>query len=48
MLSGAKRLYAAAQLYVDDVLQLESLEAIQAYLCYAVYSLRSPAGTSVW
>ncbi|KAK6381560.1 hypothetical protein LTS17_004618 [Exophiala oligosperma] len=42
------RLYAAAQLYVDDVLQLENLEAIQAYLCYAVYSLRSPAGTSVW
>ncbi|KIV78792.1 hypothetical protein PV11_06402 [Exophiala sideris] len=43
-----EQLYASAQLFVDEVLKLENLEAIQAYLCYAVYSLRSPAGTSVW
>ncbi|KAI1630290.1 fungal-specific transcription factor domain-containing protein [Exophiala viscosa] len=43
-----KQLYASAQLFVDEVLKLENLEVIQAYLCYAVYSLRSPAGTSVW
>ncbi|KAL7903861.1 putative transcriptional activator protein acu-15 [Trichoderma velutinum] len=45
---SSEQLYSTAQLYADEVLQLESLETIQAYLCFAVYSLRSPVGTSVW
>ncbi|KAJ6157700.1 hypothetical protein N7470_005292 [Penicillium chermesinum] len=42
------RLCASAELHVQDVLRLECLETVQAYLCYAIYSLRSPTGTSVW
>ncbi|RFU28297.1 hypothetical protein B7463_g8032, partial [Scytalidium lignicola] len=45
---SAERLYISAQLYIDHILQLENLEAIQAILGCAVYSLRSPIGTSHW
>ncbi|KAL4865039.1 fungal-specific transcription factor domain-containing protein [Aspergillus spectabilis] len=45
---SAKRLYIAAQMYIDHVLLREELETIQAILCCAVYSLRSPIGTSHW
>ncbi|KAJ9611976.1 hypothetical protein H2200_003571 [Cladophialophora chaetospira] len=41
-------LYTTAQLYLDQVLPLENLEAVQALLCCAMYSLRSPVGPSVW
>ncbi|CZR68640.1 related to purine utilization positive regulator [Phialocephala subalpina] len=39
--------YASAQLYMDHVIQLDSIESIQAILCCAMYSLRSPVGVSV-
>ncbi|CAH0052275.1 unnamed protein product, partial [Clonostachys solani] len=42
-----KQHYSAAQLY-PDVLSYNNLEAIQAILCYAMYSLRSPTGPSLW
>ncbi|RDW70415.1 hypothetical protein BP5796_08812 [Coleophoma crateriformis] len=40
--------YASAQLYMDYVIQLDSIESIQALLCCTMYSLRSPVGVSVW
>ncbi|KND95293.1 Positive regulator of purine utilization [Tolypocladium ophioglossoides CBS 100239] len=43
----AEQLYTSAQLY-SDVLSLDNLETIQALLCYAMYSLRSPIGPSLW
>ncbi|KAH8696217.1 fungal-specific transcription factor domain-containing protein [Talaromyces proteolyticus] len=45
--SLAEQLYTSAQLY-SDVLSLDNLETIQALLCYAMYSLRSPIGPSLW
>ncbi|KAI5461692.1 fungal-specific transcription factor domain-containing protein [Mariannaea sp. PMI_226] len=45
--SLAEQLYNSAQLY-SDVLSLDNLETIQALLCYAMYSLRSPVGPSLW
>ena len=43
-----KGFYASAQLYMDDVVAMDSIESIQAILCCAMYSLRSPIGVSVW
>lgn len=45
---SAERLYTSAQMYIDYILPRENLEAIQAILCCAVYSLRSSIGTSHW
>ncbi|EXJ85340.1 hypothetical protein A1O1_05704 [Capronia coronata CBS 617.96] len=45
---SAERLYISAQLYVDHILSRDNLEAIQAILCCAVYSVRSSIGTSHW
>ncbi|KAL3295207.1 flavin-binding monooxygenase [Colletotrichum asianum] len=41
-------LYTAAEDLFEHVLQLNSLETIQALLCCAMYSLRSPIGVSIW
>ncbi|KAH7159549.1 fungal-specific transcription factor domain-containing protein [Dactylonectria estremocensis] len=43
-----EQLYASALLYIDDILCRDNLEAIQAILCSAAYSLRSSKGTSQW
>ncbi|KAH7177064.1 putative transcriptional activator protein acu-15 [Dactylonectria macrodidyma] len=45
---SGERLYISAQMYIDHILPRENLEAIQAILCCAVYSLRSSIGTSHW
>ncbi|GES57132.1 related to purine utilization positive regulator [Aspergillus terreus] len=45
--SSAEQFYLSAQLYAD-VLSNDNLESIQALLCYAMYSLRSPTGPSLW
>ncbi|KAH7131604.1 fungal-specific transcription factor domain-containing protein [Dactylonectria estremocensis] len=45
--SLAEQLYMTAQLYTD-VLSKDNLESIQALLCYAMYSLRSLTGPSLW
>lgn len=42
-----QQLYSSAQLY-PEVLSLDNIEAIQAILCYAMYSLRSENGPSLW
>jgi len=42
-----QQLYSSAQLY-PEVLSVDNVEAIQAILCYAIYSLRSPKGPSLW
>ncbi|KZF23929.1 hypothetical protein L228DRAFT_227756 [Xylona heveae TC161] len=39
---------AAAQQHMDYVIQLDTVESIQAILCCAMYSLRSPVGVSIW
>ena len=41
-------LYASAESLLEPVMQLNSLESIQAILCCAMYSMRSPVGVSVW
>ncbi|EXJ84041.1 hypothetical protein A1O3_04708 [Capronia epimyces CBS 606.96] len=41
-------LYAAAEGLFENVMQQNSLESIQAILCCAMYSIRSPIGVSVW
>lgn len=46
-LGAIQQLYSSAQLY-PDVLSHDNLEAIQAILCYAMYSLRSATGPSLW
>ncbi|KFX99698.1 hypothetical protein V497_01539 [Pseudogymnoascus sp. VKM F-4516 (FW-969)] len=43
-----QQLYASAQIYIGHVLLLDNLESIQAILCCIMYSLRSPAGPSIW
>ncbi|KAH6957791.1 fungal-specific transcription factor domain-containing protein [Ilyonectria sp. MPI-CAGE-AT-0026] len=43
-----EQLYVSAQLYIDDILSRNNLEAIQAILCYTMYSLRSSRGPSIW
>ncbi|OAA54160.1 Transcription factor [Niveomyces insectorum RCEF 264] len=43
-----KQLYLSAQLYIDSILQRDNLQSVQAILACAVYSLRSPAGPSLW
>ncbi|KAI1022224.1 hypothetical protein LB504_007231 [Fusarium proliferatum] len=45
--SLAGQLYISAQLYAD-VLSKDNIESIQALLCYAMYSLRSLEGPSLW
>ncbi|KAM5364439.1 hypothetical protein ACJZ2D_011499 [Fusarium nematophilum] len=45
--SLAEQLYKSAQLYTD-VLSKDNIESIQALLCYAMYSLRSLTGPSLW
>ncbi|KAF5624657.1 positive regulator of purine utilization [Fusarium tjaetaba] len=42
-----QQLYISAQLYTD-VLSKDNIESIQALLCYAMYSLRSLEGPSLW
>ncbi|KND91993.1 hypothetical protein TOPH_03372 [Tolypocladium ophioglossoides CBS 100239] len=44
----SQQLYVSALLYIDEVLSHKNLEAIQAVLCCAMYSLRSPTGPSIW
>jgi len=44
----SKGFYASAQLYMDEVIAMDSIESIQSILCCAIYSLRSPVGVSVW
>ncbi|KAJ5289210.1 sterigmatocystin biosynthesis monooxygenase stcW [Penicillium angulare] len=41
-------LYAAGEELFEHVLQLNDLETIQALLCCAMYSLKSPIGVSIW
>ncbi|KAL2441458.1 hypothetical protein ABEF95_014955 [Exophiala dermatitidis] len=41
-------LYASAENLFEHVMQLNTLESIQAILCCAMYSIRSPVGVSVW
>ncbi|KAF5603125.1 purine utilization positive regulator [Fusarium subglutinans] len=45
--SLAGQLYISTQLYAD-VLSKDNIESIQALLCYAMYSLRSLEGPSLW
>ncbi|KAJ5157920.1 uncharacterized protein N7482_009020 [Penicillium canariense] len=45
---SAERFYVSAELHIGHVLALDNLEAIQAVLCCAMYSIRSPIGPSVW
>ncbi|WAO95717.1 Fungal-trans domain-containing protein [Fusarium falciforme] len=45
--SLAEQLYMSAQLFTD-ILSKDNLESIQALLCYAMYSLRSMDGPSLW
>ncbi|KAF4965630.1 hypothetical protein FSARC_6593 [Fusarium sarcochroum] len=41
-------LYASAENLFEHVVKLNNLESIQAILCCAMYSIRSPVGVSVW
>ncbi|KAH8883212.1 transcriptional regulatory protein GAL4 [Thozetella sp. PMI_491] len=41
-------LYASAENLFEKVMKLSTLESIQAILCCAMYSMRSPVGISVW
>lgn len=41
-------LYSAAEALFERVMQQNSIESIQAVLCCAMYSIRSPVGVSVW
>ncbi|KAI8713851.1 hypothetical protein NCS52_01230900 [Fusarium sp. LHS14.1] len=43
-----QQLYVSAQFYIGDILSRNNLEAIQAILCYSMYSLRSSRGPSIW
>ncbi|EOD47741.1 putative fungal specific transcription factor protein [Neofusicoccum parvum UCRNP2] len=45
---AAETYYTAAQEHIEHVLQMDSVESIQAILCCAMYSIRSPVGASVW
>ncbi|EED12968.1 transcriptional activator protein acu-15, putative [Talaromyces stipitatus ATCC 10500] len=45
---SAESLYMSALMYIDDILAYDNLEAVQAILCCAIYSVRSPTGTSHW
>ncbi|CAH0052307.1 unnamed protein product [Clonostachys solani] len=40
--------YHMALNYIAPVLDLETFESVQAILCCAVYSVRSPVGVSLW
>ncbi|KIW45567.1 uncharacterized protein PV06_03948 [Exophiala oligosperma] len=44
----AEAYYAAALNYVDFIMDMDSMESIQAVLACAVYSIRSPVGASIW
>ncbi|KAI1492296.1 fungal-specific transcription factor domain-containing protein [Biscogniauxia mediterranea] len=39
---------AMALEYINQLLELDNLQSIQAILCYAVYSIKSPIGVSLW
>ncbi|VUC29949.1 unnamed protein product [Clonostachys rosea] len=41
-------LYASAEELFEHVMKLNSVKSIQAILCCAMYSIRSPVGVSVW
>ncbi|KAH7126515.1 fungal-specific transcription factor domain-containing protein [Dactylonectria estremocensis] len=43
-----QQLYVSALLYIDHVLSKKNVEAIQALLCCALFSIRSSMGPSVW
>ncbi|ETS86656.1 hypothetical protein PFICI_00484 [Pestalotiopsis fici W106-1] len=45
---SSEQLYASAMLFIDDILLYDNLKSIQAMLCCAAYSLRSPTGASQW
>jgi hypothetical protein len=45
---SAEKHYNAAMEHLEYVLEVDGLEAIQALLSIAVYSIRSPLGASVW
>jgi hypothetical protein len=45
---SAEKYYNAAMEHLEYVLEVDGLEAIQALLSIAVYSIRSPLGASVW
>lgn len=47
-LNAAEAYYSAALDRLPDILDLDSLESIQAILFCAVYSIRSPVGVSLW
>lgn len=44
----AESYYHMALAHQPPVLELDSIESIQSLLCCAVYSVRSPAGVSLW
>lgn len=44
----AESYYHMALAHQPSVLELDSIESIQSLLCCAVYSVRSPAGVSLW
>ena len=46
--NAAESYYSAALDQIGPVLEMDSLESIQAILCCAVYSIRSPLGASLW
>ncbi|RSL43369.1 hypothetical protein CEP54_015117 [Fusarium duplospermum] len=44
----AESYYSMALAHQPSVLELDGIESIQSLLCCAVYSIRSPAGGSLW
>ncbi|KAH8649989.1 fungal-specific transcription factor domain-containing protein [Xylariales sp. PMI_506] len=47
-IDAAEGYYAAALDHIGPLLDLDNLQSIQAMLCCAVYSVRSPVGASLW
>ncbi|KAF2008884.1 hypothetical protein BU24DRAFT_468668 [Aaosphaeria arxii CBS 175.79] len=45
---NAEACYTAALEFIVPILEMDSLQSIQAILCCAVYSIRSPIGDSLW
>lgn len=43
-----QQLYLSANLYAEEILSRDNLQSIQAILMYAMYSLRSATGPSLW
>lgn len=46
--NGMQQLYLSANLYAEEILSRDNLQSIQAILMYAMYSLRSATGPSLW